>query len=51
MEYLVVIGCMLVVSGIITFFFYQWLKIKKIIENKDNTEIDYQIYVDSEDNI
>lgn len=47
---LIIIGCILVISGIITFAFYQWLKIKRILENPDEVEIDYQIYIESDDN-
>ena len=48
-EALIIIGCILVISGILTFIFYQWLKIKRILENPDEVEIDYQIYIESDD--
>ena len=49
MAFLILALCIIAVGAILTLFFYQWLKIKRILENPDEVEIDYQIYIESDD--
>lgn len=49
MAFLILALCIIAVGAFLTFAFYQWLKIKRILENPDEVEIDFEIYSDSGD--
>jgi hypothetical protein len=51
MEYLIIIGCILIACGIVTLIFFQWLKIMKMLKERDEAgpKIDFPLYLYEED--